>query len=390
MAITITNSANANHKKYIVRLSDEERAQLLALSAGEGSAEKRRRADILLRADVGIDGQSGWTDELIAESLKCSTRTVERAREALVTTGLEAALERKPRPIPPVLRKLDGEAEAKLIAMARGPAPEGRARWTYRLLADKLVELEIVESISHKTVWETLKKNVLKPHLKEYWCIPPEEDGEFVACMEDVLDVYQLPYDPKRPQVCMDEASKQLFGEVRDPIPMSPGQPERVDSEYERKGTANIFMFTEPLTGKVMTEVTDRRTMEDWAKQIKKLVDEYYPEAETIVLVNDNLNTHTIGSLYETFTPEEAHRIAKKLEIHYTPKHGSWLNIAEIELKALSVQCLDRRIESKENLKHEVAAWTRDRNEAVVGVDWRFTTEDARIRLKRLYPTVKQ
>lgn len=206
--------------------------------------------------------------------------------------------------------------------------------------------------------------------------------------MEDVLEVYHRPYDPKRPVVCMDETSKQLVGETRTPIPAAPGRPQRIDYEYERRGTANLFMFCEPLKGWRKVRVTDQRRKRDWAYEIKDLLDVQYPDAETVVLVLDNLNTHTIGSLYETFEPAEALRLARRLELHYTPKHGSWLNIAEIELKALSMQCLSRRIESKERLEHEVAAWERDRNESVVGVDWQFTTEDARIRLKRLYPTI--
>jgi len=206
--------------------------------------------------------------------------------------------------------------------------------------------------------------------------------------MEDVLDVYQRPYEPKQPLVCMDECSKQLVRDTRDPIPAAPGRPARVDYEYERNGTANIFMFTEPLTGRRDVNVTDHRTMIDWAHEIKELVDVHYKDAEKIVLVMDNLNTHKIGSLYEAFEPAEARRLAERLEIHLTPKHGSWLNIAEIELKALSMQCLDRRIGSKEELECEVRSWQNERNANTIGVNWQFTTEDARVRLKRLYPTI--
>jgi hypothetical protein len=207
--------------------------------------------------------------------------------------------------------------------------------------------------------------------------------------MEDVLDVYHEPYDSARPKVCMDETSKQLCSEARSPIPVGPGRPARIDYEYERNGTANIFMFCEPLKGWRKVSVTERRTMKDWAHEIKELLDVRYPDADVVCLVMDNLNTHTIGSLYEAFEPEEAQRLAKRLEIHYTPKHGSWLNIAEIELKALSVQCLDRRIETMAKLKSEVHAWEQDRNDDVVGVDWQFTTADARIKLKRLYPKIQ-
>lgn len=206
--------------------------------------------------------------------------------------------------------------------------------------------------------------------------------------MEEVLTVYTQPYDPQRPVVCVDETSKQLIEEVRRPIPMEPGQPERFDTEYKRNGVQNIFMAFEPLAGKRLVEVTDQRTCVDFARYVKELVDNHYPTAKTIVLVIDNLNTHTKASLYQAFQPEEAKRIADKLEIHYTPKHGSWLNMAEIEFSHLSRQCLDRRIESKEFLKSETKAWMDERNNRKAAMDWRFTVEDARIKLKRLYPVI--
>jgi hypothetical protein len=220
------------------------------------------------------------------------------------------------------------------------------------------------------------------------WCIPPGGDGEFVAAMEDVLDVYHRPYDPRYPQVCIDESSKQLVGEIRAPLPPRPGEPARYDSEYVRNGTCNLFVAFEPLAGWRHVEVTDTRTRRDWAWFVKGLVDGRYRDAERVVLVMDNLNTHTAGSLYEAFPPDEARRIAEKLEIHYTPKHGSWLNMAEIELAALANQCLDERMEDKPALVREVAAWETPRNDQKVGADWRFTTADARIKLKRLYPSV--
>jgi hypothetical protein len=207
--------------------------------------------------------------------------------------------------------------------------------------------------------------------------------------MEDVLDVYHRPYDEKRPLVCLDEASKQLVGEVIEPIPAEPGQPERYDYEYTRNGTANLFMVTMPLLGWRAVHVTERRTAVDFAEVVRWLVEEVHEEAEKVVLVMDNLNTHKVASLYEAFPPERARRIAEKLEIHHTPKHGSWLNMAEIELSVLAGQCLDRRIESREDLEREVAAWEEERNERQVGVKWRFTTADARIKLRHLYPAVQ-
>ena len=217
--------------------------------------------------------------------------------------------------------------------------------------------------------------------------IPPKVDAEFVAAMEDVLEVYHRPYDEARPLVCLDEASKQLVGEVIEPIPAEPGQPERFDYEYVRNGTANLFMVTMPLLGWRAVHVTERRTAVDFAEVVRWLVEEVHEEAEKVVLVMDNLNTHRIASLYEAFPPERARRIAEKLEIHHTPKHGSWLNMAEIELSVLARQCLDRRIESKEELKREVAAWEDERNGQGVVIRWQFTTADARIKLRRLYPT---
>lgn len=208
--------------------------------------------------------------------------------------------------------------------------------------------------------------------------------------MEDVLDVYTRPADARVPRICMDETSTQLLREPRPARPASPGQPRRVDFEYERGGVANLFLFCEPHTGRRWVTVTERRTRTDWAAQIKDLVDVRYPEAERIVLVMDNLNTHSPASLYEAFAPAEAKRLADKLEIHHTPKHGSWLNMAEIELSVLRRQCLDRRIPDVATLQAEVSAWQERRNRAGSTVDWQFTAADARIKLKRLYPTIHE
>jgi hypothetical protein len=225
--------------------------------------------------------------------------------------------------------------------------------------------------------------------LVDQWCIPPEQNAEFVCQMEDILEVYHRPLDPRRPLVCMDELSKQLVAETRASIAASPGHVKRMDHEYERRGTCNVFMFCAPLSGWRHVEVTDRRTKIDWAYAIRELVDVHCADAEVIVLVMDNLNTHTPASLYEAFPPAEARRIFERLEIHYTPKHGSWLNIAECELSVLNRQCLDRYLESKERVTRETAAWENDRNETQTGVDWQFSTDDARIKLKRLYPTIQ-
>jgi hypothetical protein len=206
--------------------------------------------------------------------------------------------------------------------------------------------------------------------------------------MEDVLEVYTRPYDPKRPQVCMDETTKQLVADILEPIPAQPGQVERIDYEYKREGVADLFMFFEPLAGKRFVKVTDQRTRKDWAEAMRDLSDVIYPQAEKIVIVMDNLNTHSPASFYATFEPEEARRLTNRFEFHYSPKHGSWLNMAEIELGILIRQCLSRRIPNKSMLISEVSAWQKDRNSKVVSVDWRFTTADARIKLKYLYPVI--
>jgi len=207
--------------------------------------------------------------------------------------------------------------------------------------------------------------------------------------MEDVLEVYHRPHDENRPLVCLDEASRQLIGETIQPIPAEPGQPERVDYEYVRNGTANLFMAFQPLIGWRDVIVTERRTAVDLAEVLRWLVEDVHAEAEKIVLVTDNLNTHTPACLYEAFPPEQARRIAEKLEWHYTPKHGSWLNMAEIELSVLARQCLDRRIATREEMDQEVQAWRSARNDREVKVQWRFTTADARIKLRKLYPTLE-
>jgi len=207
--------------------------------------------------------------------------------------------------------------------------------------------------------------------------------------MEDVLDVYKRPYDPKRPQVCFDERPKQLIAEARTALPGHPGRPARYDYEYKRNGVANLFMMFEPLAGKRHVKVTERRTKKDWAECMRQIIDQLYPEAEQVVLVMDNLNTHTKASLYEAFEPGEAKRIADKLEIHYTPKHGSWLNTAEIEISVLARQCLAERMENMKRLAREAMAWAQKRNAKEAKVDWRFTTADARIKLKKLYPSIE-
>jgi hypothetical protein len=219
--------------------------------------------------------------------------------------------------------------------------------------------------------------------------IPPKQNAEFVANMENVLEIYKMPYNSAIPVICMDEQPTQLIKETRMKMTLEPGKPERVDYEYERNGTAANFMFTEPLGGWRKVNVRQQKTSIDWAYEIKELLDKDYRQAHKVVLVCDNLNTHKIASLYEAFDPQEALRLAKRLEIHYTPKHGSWLNVAEIELSVFTKQCLDRRIPDMTTLQQEAKAWYRKRNSNQKAVDWQFTTDDARVKLKRLYPQIQ-
>jgi hypothetical protein len=375
-------------KKYVVTLTEAERKELEGLlTKGKAAARKLTHARILLKADSSPTAPA-WTDMQISEALEVDVGTVAQVRERCVLEGLPVALAgystRNHRQ-----RRMDGAIEARVIALLCGPAPQGYARWSLRLLTDKVVELAIVdEAVSYETVRQVLQANVLKPWLKQEWCIPPQHNGAFVYHMEDILEVYCRPPDSQYPVVCMDEMPYQLLSETRLPLPPRPGQPECYDYEYKREGVANVFMVFAPLLGQRWTRVTPRRTSKDWAVLVRDIVDGLFSTAAGVVLVMDNLNTHVGGALYETFPPSEARRLLNKLELHYTPKHGSWLNMAETELSVLSRQCLDRRIAAYALLESEVAAWTQARNAHTITVEWQFTAEDARIKLKRLYPVI--
>jgi hypothetical protein len=369
-------------KRYIVTLTPEERELLQTMiSSGTEKARKLARARILLKADAG------WQDPDICMALDVGSATVERVRKRFVLEGLNPALNAR-RPKRQYSRKFDGEQEARLVALACSTPPEGHGHWSMRLLADRVVQLQIVDRVSHETIRQVLKGNELKPWLREEWCIPPQANARFVYHMEDVLDVYKRPADPKRPLVCFDESPEQLVSETRQPLPARPGQPERYDYEYRRQGVANTFLFFAPLQNWRYVKITDRRTKADWAECMRELVDVHFPDAETITVVQDQLNTHEPAALYEAFLPLEAKRILDRLEFRWTPIHGSWLNMAEIELSVLNRQCLDRCIPDKATLARETAAWATRRNSNGATVNWRFTTEDARIKLKRLYPSI--
>ncbi len=366
-------------KKYIVRLTEEEREDLTALTKkGKTGARKLKRANILLLAD------EGRYDAETAEILRTGASTVQRARKRFVEGGPEKALNEDPRIGAP--RILNGRDEAVLIAEACSEAPEGRVRWTMQLLADRVVELDPADSISDETVRLILKNSDIKPWQKKQWCIPTV-GAEYVLHMEDVPDLYEEPYNPAYPCVCFDEKLYQLIGETKVPIPAAPGRPLRYDYEYERNGTANLFIIFEPAAGQRRIVVTQRRTKADFADMMKLPADELYPDAEKIRIVMDNLNTHNQYSLYERFEPEEARRILRRLEFHYTPKHASWLNMAEMEISVLSGQCIGRRIADEETLKRELSAWEKERNEKSAKVRWRFTNADARVKLRCLYPS---
>ncbi|NDV97518.1 IS630 family transposase, partial [Dysgonomonas sp. 521] len=373
--------------RYKVTLTEEERAELEGiLKKGKHTSLEFRNACILLNSDESTAGKK-YSNEDIAQMLHITTKTVERLRQRFVEDGYDACLGRKPYP-EVVNIKADGDFEAHLIALSCSEAPEGYARWSLRLLADKMVELKYVENVSHETIRQTFKKNEIKPWRVQGWIIPPLQNGDFVSCMERVLDVYKEAYDPLRPVVCMDESPKQLIKETRLPLGRKPGSDTKTDYEYERCGVANIFMVNEPLRGKRHVKVTERKTKVDWAHLLKEIADDYYPYVEKIRLVMDNLNTHKPASLYEAFPPHEAKRIWDRFEFIYTPKHGSWLNMAEIELHVLNSQCLNRRIGDMKTMKKEVAAWQRSRNNRSSKINWQFTNDKARIKLKKLYPTI--
>jgi transposase len=364
--------------RYRVTLTQYERNELGALlSGGKHPARKLKRAQILLAADAGV------SDDDIATSVGIGGSTVYRTKRRFVEGNLERALSEELRP--GAERKLTGKEEALLVATACSNPPEGRARWTLELLADALVRLTAHDSLSRETVRRRLAENDLKPWRKDMWCIP-QVDAEYVARMEDVLDLYAEAPDPTRPVVCFDESPIQLIGEVRQPIRAEPGQIERYDCEYRRNGTANLFVFVDVNRPWRKVKVTERRAAVDFAACMRELADVHYPGAERIRVVLDNLSTHSAGALYQTFPAEEARRVLRRLEFHYVPKHASWLNMVEIEIGVLASQCLDRRIESYTRLVAETAAWEKQRNAARARINWMFTTEKARAKMGRAYP----
>ncbi len=375
-------------KKYIVTLSDTEREKLNALiHSGKHPAQKLLKARILLKADTS-DGGEGWSDSEIAAALETSVATVARTRQRLVEEGVGGG---------PDSQAFGEFGEAADLRWG-GRGQVNRVGLFQTAGRPRTLDIATVGRGGRRTEDRRTgqrqhdradaEKNTLKPHLKQQWVIPPDANAAFVAAMEDVLEVYQRPYDRQRPLVCLDETSKQLIAETRVPIAAKPGRPGRHDYEYRRNGTANLFMMFAPLEGWRHVKVTDRHTAMDYAQVLKELSDTHFPGSAKIVLVQDNLNTHKPASLYEAFPPAEARRLVERFEWHYTPKHGSWLDMAESELSVLSSQCLDRRIPDQRVLKDEVEAWEADRNRKHAKANWQFTTADARVKLSRLYPAL--
>src|SRR5258708_9042244 len=362
-----------------VELSEAERCELTAvLGSGKPYARKIKRAQSLLAAD------SGLSDEEIAAAVAVGGSTVYRTKRRFVEGHLEAALNEEPRA--GADRKMTSNEEALLVATACSSPPEGRARWTLELRAGAMVKLTDHDSLSRETVRRRLAENHLKPWQKDMGCIP-KVDAEYVARMEDVLDLYAEPPDPKRPVVGFDESPTQLIGAARQPIPAAPGQLERYDCEYRRNGTVNLFVFLDAHRPWRKVKVTEHRTGRDFAQCMRELVDIHYPQAEKIRAVLDNLSTPSSGPLYHTCPPPTHPPLMHLLQFHYLPKHASWLNMVEIEIGVLRRQCLDRRIGERQRLVTEIPAWEDQRNASGARVRWMFTTERARAKLARAYPT---
>jgi len=386
-------------ENFLVALTDEETKILLDIThkGNNYSALEIMHANILLSSND--NNISKKTNREIAEQFHISTTTVNTVRRTYVMEGLESALHRKTRITGPMLSKITGDFEAHVIAAALSPPPEGRARWTLELLAEHCIKNRYIVTISHTAIGELLNTNQVKPHIGAYWCIPKENDEDFVANMEDILTIYEKTYDPMTPVICLDEKPVQFLAETRarigaKPLRMDPdtgiikpGEVEKIDAEYARCGHGSIFIFTEPLAGWRHAVARDTRKKEDFAFLMKEMYDKRLRYTEKVIIVSDNLNIHNKGSFYKAFEPSVALELAQKFEFHYTPVHGSWLNIAECELSVIAKECLgNRRIDSIKHLNDELTVWEASRNSRQKGVNWHFKTADARMKLKRLYP----
>jgi len=365
--------------RYIVTLTDVERRELRELVGG-GRARVRRvkRAQILLAAD------RGETEASIASSVASGTSTVYRTKRRFVEQGLEVALSEEPRT--GAARKLSGREEVLLVAVACSDAPVGRARWTLELLADEIVRRTEHDEVSREAIRRRLAEQSVKPWRKKMWCIP-RVDTEYVARMEDVLDLYTQPANLRHPVVCFDETPVQLIGESRQPWPAKPGRLRRVDYEYRRDGTANLFVFLDAQQPWRHVKVTERKTALDFAQCMHDLAMFHYRQAETIRVVLDNYAAHKPSALYEAYEPVVAREILRRLEFHFVPKHASWLSMVEIEIGVLVNQCLNRRIPNRDMLISEIARWEQRRNDEGARINWMFDITRARQKLGRVYPT---
>ncbi len=364
--------------RYRVVLTEAERDYLERFTGqGKPSARAMKRAQVLLLADGG--SRQGVE---IVEALGVSSSTVYRVKRDFVEYGLAAALSEGSRSGQP--RKTEAHEDALLVSIACSTPPAGRCRWTLSLLAARWVALTDMEAVSLECIRQRLKANQLKPWQRKMWCLG-QLDAAYIAQMEQILDVYAEPFCPERPLVNVDEAGKQLVGEVQAGRPMTPGQVSKVDYEYERKGVANIYLCFDRHRGWRHAKVTKTKKAADFAELMRELVDVHYPDAECIRVVLDNLNTHRPASLYRAFPAPEARRVLRKLAFHYTPKHASWLNMVEIEIGNMNQQCLDRRIDSMDLLQSELAAWQQQRNEEKASINWMFDVDQARTKLHRAY-----
>lgn len=364
--------------KYKVTLMEEERCVLEKLTAsGKNSARKIKRSQILLMSDHGR-----YTDQEIEDVLNVSISTIYRVKRDFVEYGLEEALEEGVRYGQP--RKLTAKQDALLVAIACSKPPKGRCRWTLSLLGDQLIALTDLASISHETIRNRLKDNELKPWQKKMWCIA-KMDAAYIARMEHILDLYSEPEAAEYPIVNFDEAAKQMVEQVNEPKSMKSGSVAKEDYEYQRAGMANIFIFFDRHRGWRKAKVTAQKTAIDFAECMRELVDNDYPDAKKVRVVLDNFGTHCEASLYKAFPAPEARRILQRLEFHFTPKHASWLNMAEIEIGNMNQQCLDRRIANEKILITELEQWQIQRNKEKASIRWMFDVEKAREKLHRSY-----
>jgi transposase len=364
--------------KYKVTLTEAERIELKQLtSSGKNSARRIKRAQILLMSDQGA-----YEEQDISDILSVSFSTLYRTKRDFVEYGLETALEEGARSGQP--RKLNAHQDALLVAIACSKPPKGRCRWTLSLLGDQLVALSDIEAISHETIRKRLKENDLKPWQKKMWCIA-NLDAAYIARMEHILDLYAQAKDEQRPIVNFDEAAKQLVEQVNEPKLAKPSHVAKEDYEYQRAGMANIFMLFDRHRGWRKTKVTTQKTAVDFAQCMQELVDNDYPDAKVVRVVLDNFSTHSEASLYKAFPAKEARRILQRLEFHFTPKHASWLNMAEIEIGNMNQQCLDRRIPNQNVLIEELEHWQIQRNKEKASIQWMFDVDKARVKLNRSY-----